>query len=147
MNERYTEKKKSSYGRSKNPTKKSENRLGCFLIIIGVIVFILVYFGGFLDYRAKRFCTKAESDAKVVASALIDYFSEPYHKTTPTFDQLRKWTSVALSGENTATITGTDPNHILIMVTDGSGRCPVAYQEAETGWDGNGVYKFTTLID
>ena len=119
--------------------------------ILVLIFYVIVHIPSYISYRNKKFCTKAESEAKVVASALVDYFSEPNNKTTPTFDQLRKWSSLNLSGENTVTIIGPDSNdQIIVMVTDSSGKCPEAYQEANidgddigTGWIGKDVYKFT----
>jgi len=89
---------------------------------------------------AKYSCKSTERDAWNIEAHIIDYFAIPSHTTVPNLDQL----SVTLSGKNTATIIGTDPYEpIIIMVKDGNEKCPVAYQQAVPGWDGNGVYKLT----
>ena len=49
-----------------------------------------------------------------------------------------------MSGKNTATVTGVDPNlNITITVTDASGRCPKDYRGASADWDGYNVYTLT----
>jgi Tfp pilus assembly protein PilE len=126
---------------------KVKKTRGCFLVFGALFVsFLLVsiYLPSYISYREMTFCTKAESDANAVAAAIADYFSDPNHTATPTLDQLKNWTSVTLSGKNTATVTGADPNvHITITVTDASGKCPADYQAASDDWDGNNVYILT----
>ena len=110
------------------------------IAIIGILAAIAI--PNFIAYRNKSYCTMAESDANTVAAAIADYFAIPSHTDTPTLAQL----GATLSGNNTATITGADPNsNITITVTDASTRCPSDYQGAPgSGWDGSGVY--TKLI-
>ncbi len=119
--------------------------VGCLIILPFVILmYVSIYLPGFIAYRKKTLCNQAESDANDVAIALADYFDDFNHTATPTFDQLKNWTSVTLSGKNTATIMGADPNvNITITVTDASGRCPKDYQGASADWDGNDVYTLT----
>lgn len=92
----------------------------------------------------KSSCTTVESDANAIDSAIADYFADPLHIYTPALGDLNNGNGVTLTGKNTATITGADPNvNITITVTDASGRCPKAYQNASPDWDGNGVYTLT----
>ena len=120
------------------------------IAIIGILAAIAI--PNFIAYRNKTFCSRAESDAQAIASALGDYFAIPTHVTTPTLAQLNGNSGVTMSGNNVgADPVGTDPNiQITIQVTDGSGRCPADYQGAMTAaanplgyWDGANGY---TLI-
>ena len=109
------------------------------IAIIGILAAIAI--PNFIAYRNKSFCTQAESDANSMAGAIANYFSIPTHVTTPTFADL----GIALSGTNSATVTGANPNlNITVTVTDGSGQCPADYQNASPDWDGASVY--TLLI-
>ena len=108
------------------------------IAIIGILAAIAI--PNFIAYRNKAYCTRAESDANTVASAIADYFAMPSHTETPDITDL----NCTLSGNNSATIISNDPNvNITIQVTDGSGRCPTDYQHASVDWTG-GVY--TKLI-
>ena len=148
MNERYTEKKKSSYEHSENHTNKIKNRIGCLIIIIAGLALYIVSGPSFIAYRNKIKCYNAESDAKAIATYLKEYFTDHDLITISSVEQLINQKNISLSGENTATISITDPDGpIIIEVTEGSGRCPVAYQDATTGWDGNYVYKLSTSND
>jgi len=107
------------------------------IAIIGILAAIAI--PNFIAYRNKAFCTAAESDGNNIAAAIADYFAIPTHVNTPT------GLTQTVSGTNSYTITGTDPNaNITITVTDGSGRCPADYQTASNDWDGS--YVFTKLI-
>jgi type IV pilus assembly protein PilA len=117
------------------------------IAIIGILAAIAI--PNFIAYRNKTFCSRAESDANGVASAIADYFSIPSHTVTPAFGDLNAGNGYTMSGNNPdATINGADPNiSITITVVDGSGRCPVEYQNAMTAavspsnfWDGGGTY-------
>ena len=95
------------------------------IAIIGILAAIAI--PNFISYRNKAFCSKAETDAQSVIAALSSYFSEPQHTSTPTIDQLKSTSSLALNNNNVATIatSGTGGNAIwTITVTDGSTRCP-----------------------
>jgi len=118
------------------------------IAIIGILAAIAI--PNFIEYRNKSFCSRAESDANVVAAALSDYFSIPSHTSVPAFN----WTNlvaptdgdgivdVALSGNNSATVSN-DVQNIVITVTDASGRCPAKYMTSlqhdaalsKDGWD------------
>jgi len=112
------------------------------IAIIGILAAIAI--PNFISYRNKSFCSTTESDANAIAGAIADYFSIPSHTTTPLMSQL---SGKLLSGENSATVEGDNPNlNITITVTDGSTRCPDDYQNAmtsganPTGYWNNGVY-------
>jgi len=120
------------------------------IAIIGILAAIAI--PNFIAYRNKTFCTRAEADANGISSAIADYFSIPDWTGTPSLGQLNNGQSYTLSGNNSATVTGTDPTiNITITVTDGSSRCPTEYMTAmsadstatprEDGWvSGNNVY-------
>ena len=122
------------------------------IAIIGILAAIAI--PNFIEYRNKSFCSRAESDANAIASAIADYFSIPTHTglttiTSATPDQAPL--NVKLSGTNTAAITGTVTS-IVISVVDVSSRCPDKYQQAvpfnagtkKDGWDdgANTYYKY-----
>jgi type IV pilus assembly protein PilA len=105
------------------------------IAIIGILAAIAI--PNFIAYRNKSFCSQAESDASGLAAAVADYFAIPSHTTTPTESDLGT-NGYNFTGDNTGTITGTDPNvMITITVTDGSGRCPSDYQDANDDWNSN----------
>jgi prepilin-type N-terminal cleavage/methylation domain-containing protein len=118
------------------------------IAIIGILAAIAI--PNFIAYRNKSFCTRAESDANGISSAIADYFAIPSHVGTPTKAQLNNDQDYSMSGKgtskNTAAIAGGDPSlNITITVTDGSSRCPDEYQTAlpyqsttprEDGWVG-----------
>jgi prepilin-type N-terminal cleavage/methylation domain-containing protein len=116
------------------------------IAIIGILAAIAI--PNFIEYRNKSYCSRAESDANNIAAAISDYFSIPAHTTLPdlTYTNVQAVVAgnlnIALSGENTATLTGT-ADDIEIRVTDASGRCPQKYRDAmafiadqKDGWDG-----------
>ena len=47
------------------------------IAIIGILAAIAI--PNFIAYRNKAYCSQAENDAKSVASAVADYYSEPDH--------------------------------------------------------------------
>ena len=49
------------------------------IAIIGILAAIAI--PNFIAYRNKAYCSQAENDAKSVASAVADYYSEPDHTT------------------------------------------------------------------
>ena len=106
------------------------------IAIIGILAAIAI--PNFIAYRNKSFCTAAESDANNIAAAVADYFAIPTHVNTPV------GLAPTISGTNTFTIVGGDPNlNITITVTDGSGRCPADYTGASADWT---ALTFTKLI-
>jgi prepilin-type N-terminal cleavage/methylation domain-containing protein len=125
------------------------------IAIIGILAAIAI--PNFIAYRNKSFCTRAESDANGISSAIADYFAIPSHVATPTMPNLNNGQNYTMSGKGTSrnvgTIDGADPSlNITITVTDGSSRCPDEYQTAlpvnttthEDGWAGtsNIYYKY-----
>jgi len=109
------------------------------IAIIGILAAIAI--PNFIAYRNKTFCSRAESDANAVASAIADYFAIPTHTETPVGDAASVL-GVTLSGTgddlNTATIHDEDgdPNTgITITVWDKSDRCPKDYRLASPDWD------------
>ena len=118
------------------------------IAIIGILAAIAI--PNFIAYRNKSFCSRAESDANGIASAVADYFAIPTHVNTPTnLGELNNNAGYTMSGKgasiNTGTLAGADPSlNITITVTDGSNRCPDEYQTSlpynsstnEDGWVG-----------
>ena len=105
------------------------------IAIIGILAAIAI--PNFIAYRNKAFCSAAESDAKSIAATIADYFSIPAHTAIDTDDVSDSYTA---SGTNSFVIAAGDPSvAITITVTDGSGRCPDEYQDANTFWT-DGVF-------
>lgn len=110
------------------------------IAIIGILAAIAI--PNFIAYRNKSFCSRAESDANAIASAVADYFSIPTNISV---------TENRLSfqpPQNAFAFGVNEPNtNIRIDVTDASGRCPADYQAANAatgtndGWTGAGVYR------
>ena len=117
------------------------------IAIIGILAAIAI--PNFIAYRNKSFCSRAESDANGVASAVSDYFAIPTHVNTPAIGDLNAGAGYTFSGNNSiVTLIGANPNaNITITVNDGSTRCPADYQAAMTAaanpkgfWDGANNY-------
>jgi prepilin-type N-terminal cleavage/methylation domain-containing protein len=117
------------------------------IAIIGILAAIAI--PNFIAYRNKSFCSRAESDANGIASAVADYFAIPAHTVTPAVADLNAGNGYTMSGNNTiVSLAGADPNlNITIQVLDGSSRCPAEYQAAmnaaanpKSFWDGGGNY-------
>jgi prepilin-type N-terminal cleavage/methylation domain-containing protein len=106
------------------------------IAIIGILAAIAI--PNFIAYRNKSFCTRAETDASGIAAAVADYFAIPTHTATPAIGDLNNGNGYTLSGTNSGTVTGGDPNvNVTITVTDASGRCPDDYQTASDDWGSN----------
>ena len=87
------------------------------IAIIGILAAIAI--PNFISYRNRAYCSAAEADARSVAAAVADYFADPDHTGIPATTDLS-----GISIQNSFTIGGTNPNNsIVIIVTDGSGRC------------------------
>ena len=74
------------------------------IAIIGILAAIAI--PNFIEYRNKSFCSRAESDANSIASALADYFSIPTHTALPSGDAAAAPLNVKMSGTNTGTVGG-----------------------------------------
>lgn len=95
------------------------------IAIIGILAAIAI--PNFIAYRNKAFCSSAESDANNIAAAVADYFAIPSNTSI----SQASLPALTLSGDNTFTITASNPNTaITITVTDASRRCPLEYQQA-----------------
>ncbi len=113
------------------------------IAIIGILAAIAI--PNFIAYRDKAFCSGAESDANNIAAALADYYSIPTHTTLETNLANLGTGGVTLTGDNTATISGS-VNAIVITVTELAGRCPDDYQDALDDWD-SATNVFTKNMD
>ena len=79
------------------------------IAIIGILAAIAI--PNFIEYRNKSYCSRAESDANSIASALADYFSIPTHTALPSGDAAAAPLNVKMSGTNTGTVGGTVTGH------------------------------------
>ncbi len=118
-------------------TKKLNNKgftlieLMIVIAIIGILAAIAI--PNFISYRNKAFCSAAESDANSLAGAIANHFSIPSNVAVATTD-----ITLALSGDNTWGFGINTPNTLIeVQVTDGSGRCPSDYKDADSQWSGN----------
>ena len=121
------------------------------IAIIGILAAIAI--PNYISYRDKAYCSRAESDANAIVSGLADYFAIPSNvswtnqNATPTV-AFPGSTAITLSGTNTANVTWAagPPPIITIAVTDGSSRCPAAYQGAVAGWSNTTPGIFTKTM-
>ena len=128
------------------------------IAIIGILAAIAI--PNFIAYRNKTFCSRAESDAKAIASAVADYFAIPSHVNIPDITDLNGGNGITLSGStaagdlNTGVVVSSaasDPNvAITITVTDNSQRCPTdyqaSYQSDTSSWSNATPGVFTKVI-
>ena len=92
------------------------------IAIIGILAAIAI--PNFISYRDKSFCSYAEQDAGSVAAGIASYFADPSHTTTPTLANLTSGEDVS-TNNTTISITENAAGVVIIVVSDGSGRCPV----------------------
>ena len=115
------------------------------IAIIGILAAVAI--PNFISYRDKSYCSAAEKDANGLMATVSDYFAIPAHtswKATPVTipsagGLVDGITWPKLSGTNTAEVRG-PVNAIVAVVTDGTGRCPSDYREAQklAGWSNGG---------
>ena len=120
------------------------------IAIIGILAAIAI--PNFIAYRNKTYCSAAESDANSISAGLADYFSIPSNtsvsKSSLESDANGKvYVGATLSNLNTWALNATDPDNIIITVTDVPDRCPADYEAAMTAaknprgyWNGTGAY-------
>ena len=85
------------------------------IAIIGILAAIAI--PNFIAYRNKAYCSQAESDAKSVAAAIADYYSEPDHTGMVSSSDLSGLGDISYS------LTGSASDNIAITVQD-PGNCP-----------------------
>ena len=85
------------------------------IAIIGILAAIAI--PNFIAYRNKAYCSQAESDAKSVAAAIADYYSEPDHT-----GMVQKANLSGL-GDINYSLSGSSSDLIEINVPD-PGNCP-----------------------
>ena len=125
--------------------------------IIGSVIVIALIFGMFLfredvntrEYREDNYCGKTESDAHNIAATISDYFAVPEHTTLPTINGESVYLGFTLSSkngkdQNIAWVTGDALSTITIVVQDGSGKCPEAYQDLSPDWNSG---KYTKIMN
>jgi type IV pilus assembly protein PilA len=88
------------------------------IAIIGILAAIAI--PNFIEYRNKGYCSATENDAKSVAAAVADYFSNPTRQSVGTAD-----IDIPTSYGNEYRVAyDADTDVVTIEVDDGSGRCP-----------------------
>ena len=92
-------------------------------------------------YRNNAYCGQTENDAYMVSRAISDYFSIGSRNDLPNPEDL------SVETMNDYEISG-DPNvTITIRVTDRTGRCPDAYQNASQNWNAVADYFSLKIAD
>jgi hypothetical protein len=119
------------------------------LFAVFILLLILMYntIPGMIRYRPKAYCQQAEFDANNIAATIADYFGNPLHTTLPTISGDSEYLGYTLNsrdGQNIAWVTGDPESTITIVVQDGSGKCPEAYQEQVPEWDSS---KYTKILE
>jgi type IV pilus assembly protein PilA len=104
------------------------------IAIIGILAAIAI--PNFISYRNKAYCTAAESDAKAVAGAIADYFSDPTKTIVGGISA--EVLGIKLSNSNSLTVTHAAANNpIVIEITETTSRCPENPKKYTTYIGGN----------
>ena len=92
------------------------------IAIIGILAAIAI--PNFLSYRNKAYCSRAETDAQNVLAALSGYFSNPYHESFPTIDELKSSENLLLNNNSETAYSSTGLDWAVISVGDDYNKCP-----------------------
>jgi prepilin-type N-terminal cleavage/methylation domain-containing protein len=107
--------------------RKLNNKKGFTLIELMIVIAIIgilaaIAIPNFISYRNKSYCSQAESDARGVASAIADFYSDPDNTALVATTDLEGINPK--NGMSQVSISG-DPNAtIVVTVNDSTGRCP-----------------------
>lgn len=102
------------------------------MIVIAIVSLLAtIAIPNFISYRDKAFCTRVESQALGVASAVSNYYGIGAHTGLPKVGDLNVKPDPATS----VSILGDPNNTISIVVLDKSGRCPKTYMKAHPLWN------------
>jgi len=88
--------------------------------------------------EGKSKCTQCESDARLIAAAIADYYANPERTEMISASDLGHFV------QNPYSLSGDPYGEIIITVEDASGKCPETYQDMYDEWD-NG--EFTYVMD
>jgi prepilin-type N-terminal cleavage/methylation domain-containing protein len=124
--------------------KLTNNKKGFTLIELMIVIAIIgilaaIAIPNFISYRNKSYCSQAESDARGVAAAISDFYSDPNNTRLVTTADLSGFE--AKNGIAAVTIAGNPNTTMTVTVSDTTGRCPrgTTYQlslPADTANDG-----------
>jgi len=90
------------------------------IAIIGILALIAV--PNLISSRNLGFCSRAETDAKHIATAITEFFSNPNETDLPSCSDLSGFNPS--NGCDNVAISGNPNETITVTVTDGSDRCP-----------------------
>jgi len=108
------------------------------IVLIFGMFWFRVHLNAHRDYLNESYCRRTEQDANNIAAAITDYFANPAHIKLPAISGDSEYLGYILNsreGQNIAWVTGNAKSTITIVVQDGSGQCPDAYQERFPQWD------------
>ena len=119
--------------------------------VIGIALIFCMYFfreevNRWYEDWDRVYCNMAENDALNIAATISDYFADPEHTILPTISGDSEYLGFTLNsrdGQNIAWVTGDALSTITIVVQDGSGKCPEAYQDLSPDWNSG---KYTKIM-
>lgn len=128
---------KNSVNNTDKPMKWVKAVFIGILLIFGIFWF-RAHMKAHIDYLIESYCRRTEQDAKNIAATIADYFSYPEHSKLPNISGDSEYLGYNLNseeGQNIAWVTEDTKSAITIIVEDGSGKCPDAYQERFPEWN------------